>query len=446
MRSSLVAAIAVACAVAALSGSVADAAECHGAPKPDAQPNLNPIIVGTQSFVRQVKNAKLYVVGSGDDEINVVHLWGSPYEMGYAHGTLMRETAIKFINSVWTYMESQVEGAINGTVHIFRPWFLELVANVGLDAALDLTFDATDPFTGQYFLDEMRGMADATGLDYKRIRRIHMIGELTKGACSMYGAWGAALKNTNSQLMQLRALDWDVDGPFKDFPQITVYHPTNATQGHAFANIGWTGWVGSITGISSQKMAISEIGVSFPDATFGKDSRFGTPFTFLLRDVLQFDQTLDDSINRMANAHRTCSLILGVGDGKLPAFRGVQYSHDVANFFDDQNMQPVYDWHPRMTDVVYYGMDWLCPGFNVVMNKQLTQFYGNITAENTIRSITSIVQTGDLHIAIYDLTNMVLHTANARGDGESGPAMAYDRSFVRIDMNAVFSVQPPTTW
>jgi hypothetical protein len=36
-------------------------------------------------------------------------------------------------------------------------------------------------------------------------------------------------------------------------------------------------------------MAISEIGVAFPDETFGNMSRFGVPFTFLLRDILQFD-------------------------------------------------------------------------------------------------------------------------------------------------------------
>lgn len=29
-------------------------------------------------------------------------------------------------------------------------------------------------------------------------------------------------------------------------------------------------------------MAISEIGVSFPDSTFGTESRFGTPFTVCL--------------------------------------------------------------------------------------------------------------------------------------------------------------------
>ena len=37
-------------------------------------------------------------------------------------------------------------------------------------------------------------------------------------------------------------------------------------------------------------MAISEIGAAYADYTFGKESRKGIPFTYLLRDVLQFDQ------------------------------------------------------------------------------------------------------------------------------------------------------------
>lgn len=69
--------------------------------------------------------------------------------------------------------------------------------------------------------------------------------------------------------------------------------------------------------MSAQQMAISEIGVSNPDSSFGKMSRVGVPFTFLLRDILQWDTSLQDSINRISNANRTCDLILGVGDGKV---------------------------------------------------------------------------------------------------------------------------------
>ena len=52
----------------------------------------------------------------------------------------------------------------------------------------------------------MRGIADASGVPFQLFKRIHMIGQLTKGACSMFGAWGKA--TTNGQTVQLRALDW----------------------------------------------------------------------------------------------------------------------------------------------------------------------------------------------------------------------------------------------
>jgi len=212
----------------------------------------------------------------------------------------------------------------------------------------------------------------------------------------MFGAWGNATKPTGSTL-QLRALDWDVDGPFKDFPQITVYHVTNASLGHDFINIGWTGWLASITGLSSTQMGISEIGVTFPDKTFGSESRFGVPFAFLLRDILQFDETLDDSINRMSNSKRTCDLILGVGDAKIPGgFRSAAYSGSHIEFYDDKNMKPVADWHQRIDDLVYYGMDWLCPAYSEVLGAQLLKYYGNITAENAVRDIVAITQTGNV--------------------------------------------------
>lgn len=40
-----------------------------------------------------------------------------------------------------------------------------------------------------------------------------------------------------------------------------------------------SGWIGSITGMSEAKLAISEIGVVDPDDSWGKESRFGNPFT-----------------------------------------------------------------------------------------------------------------------------------------------------------------------
>jgi len=353
------------------------------------------------------------------------------------------------MDTLWKYLEKQVEEGVNGTVTWFPPEILKWIADVGLDVALDATEYATRPFTGRYFYEELRGMSEASGVSFQRLAQIHMIGELTKGACSMFGASHSATKT--GSLLQLRALDWDTKGPFKDHPQLTVYH-SNVSGQNTFANWGWTGWVGSITGMSDVPLGISEIGVAFPDDTFGEESRFGIPFTFILRDVLQFDSSLDDAITRITNAKRTCYLILGVGDGRKRAniepafpFRGIEYSSSVAKFFTPETMEPVNaTWHPRMKDVVYYGMDWLCPGYNEKLHEQLQSVHGNLTAELAIQEVTAKVQTGNLHVAYYDYEVMRMYVATARKSSiTTGPQYAYDRTFTRLDMNAIFSVSSP---
>ena len=45
-------------------------------PDPNAKPNLNPIQGDPPKFIKGVKNGKLYSVGSGDDMIDLVHVWG----------------------------------------------------------------------------------------------------------------------------------------------------------------------------------------------------------------------------------------------------------------------------------------------------------------------------------------------------------------------------------
>lgn len=420
---------------------------CNGAPDPNAKPNLNAITMGNPVHVRSVPNASLYHVGEGDDRISIVHLWGTPYEKGVAQGRLMKDDAAGFVSRAYEFFEEQFQQAINGTVPWIPPKMAAWAAKVGLGVALDLTADITKKYTGKYFFDEMRGLADGAGIEYRTVLRVHMIGELTKGSCSMYGAWGDA--TAGGKTLQMRALDWDTSGPFQDYPQVTVYHNDgdDPEQGQSFANVGWTAWLGSITGMSEAHTAISEIGVSFPDATFGKESRFGVPFTFLLRDVLQFDRTLDDAIKHINGSDRTCDLILGVGDGKVDIkedapFRGVQYSHSVANFFNDEDMMPRNDsWHARIKGMVYYGMDWMCPNFSIVLHRQLSKLRGLLDPATTVKEVVPIVQTGDLHIAIYDLTDAMMYVANARGEGETGPPMAYDRKFVGLNMTALFSTE-----
>jgi isopenicillin-N N-acyltransferase-like protein len=274
--------------------------------------------------------------------------------------------------------------------------------------------------------------------------RIHMLAGLTQGKCSMLGAWGIALDpNSGTNLLQLRALDWDMNGPFRDFSQITVYHPAPG-YGHAFANVGFTGFIGGLTGVSQAQLGISEIGVAYPDSSFGEESRIGVPFIFLLRDILQFDYTLDDALNRMINTRRTCDLLLGVGDGKLNQFRGVQYSYSVMNVFDDMNLRPINNtWHPRIPNVVYWAMDWLCPGYSTLMSRQLQKYHGKLSPAVGIQYVSPYEGSGDNHIAYYDLTKMQLYVSFAAPHNTTGPVAAYDRQYTQWDLRSLFAEPAP---
>jgi len=419
-------------------------AMCGGKPDPNAQPNMNPIYTNPPVLVSSIENAHLYTVGEGDDLFTLLHLYGTPYEMGFAQGTIMKTQVTAFFLDVKQYVLDQVEEALNGSVPWFPAKLAAEISELGLDAVLDLEVDATIKFTGDYFIQEIQGLSDATGVNFKDIQRLHLLGELTKGDCSMFGAWGDALADGYS-LIQLRALDWDMDGPFRNYPQVTVYHP-NQGNGQPFANVGFSGFVGSFSGMSSVQMATSEIGVDFPDSTFGKESRIGVPFTYLLRDVLQFDASLSAAETHITDANRTCYLILGVGDGKEGGgFRGIEYSYSVANFYNDQNMMPIASWHPRIDNIVYYGMDWLCPGYNQVLANQLTYAYGKITPQLAIQNITAIEQSGNLFLTYYDLGNNVMYMSFAASHNETvGSPNAFDRTFAQINMADVWNVAAPT--
>lgn len=194
-----------------------------------------------------------------------------------------------------------------------------------------------------------------------------------------------------------------------------------------------------MSGLSSTLLGMTSIGVEFPDDTFGDESMTGQPFIFVSRYILQYSDTLDDALSYIADVRRMCHLIMGIADGKLNTARMIQYSHSKVNFFDDLNLQPFTEWHPRIPNVVYSGMDWHCPSYQYKLYQQITAQYGQITPESTIQNISAVVKTGDVHNAIYDLTDNILYLANGRGLTEQGPKQAYQRQYVKLDLNVEYA-------
>jgi len=428
--------------VGLIAAAAAHAAYCSGRPENGTHNNY-PIDSRAPRLVRTATNGQAYKAGADGFEFWLLHLYGTPYEQGFAQGSLMGPEVRAFVNATWEYFKQQL--AIPG----LPAWLEDLIEELGLELALDTFVDLTRNYTTPFIYDEMRGMADAAGFDVKELERIHMIGELTRGDCSLVGAWGTA--TSGGHVLGARALDWDTDGPMKDYPAVVVYHPANATYGLPWANVGFIGWVGSLTGVNAARQTIHEIGVSFPDdTTFGDQNLAGNPFIFLLRDILTFDSTVPASVQRITDATRTATLILAVGNGQAGVpdserYRAFAYSGTKLSVYDDTNLEPTNTtgdtWHPRIPNVVYYGMDWLCPNYSRPLSEMLIAAHGSLTAETLVTDTFPRLQSGDLHIAVYDLTTGQMYVSfYAPTNGTvPWPNNAYDRAFASFDLDPLFA-------
>lgn len=102
-------------------------------------------------------------------------------------------------------------------------------------------------------------------------------------------------------------------------------------------------------------------------------------------------------------------------------------------------------WHPRIPNHVYYGMDWNCPSFNSVLATQLTNHSGDLTPEIIVSDVLPIVQTGDVHAVVYDLTDQQMYVSFYVTNSSSvqTPVNAYDRAYTKLDLNALFAEPAP---
>ena len=164
-------------------------------------------------------------------------------------------------------------------------WFIIPVAYT----ALDLNWLVAFAYIPKRFEDEMQGIAAGSKgvVDYVKLRRINFIPELTRAACTIMGVNGAA--TLDRKLYHLRTLDWAPTAGVNQYPAIIIYNPSEAGS-NVFANIGYLGIVGTITGMSKIGITVGEkvMYVKSPndypvEPTY---DYMGKPWMFVLRDLI----------------------------------------------------------------------------------------------------------------------------------------------------------------
>ena len=154
----------------------------------------------------------------------------------------------------------------------------------------------------------------------------------------------------------MRALDWDHNAPVDKYPSIIIYESTEAGS-QTFANIGFLGMIGILTGMAKNGISIGEKVMLARPGAFAVEpttTYVGKPWQFVLRDALQFSQTQDDVYNEFNGSKRTAAIHLGVGSAKENNFRVFDYAANLLEAHDDKNYTHYTEAHPQLEGVNYY--------------------------------------------------------------------------------------------
>lgn len=257
-------------------------------------PTLGPVR-GERKVVATEGQGRLEII----DDTRVLFLKGSPEEMGRQHGTLMRPGVRNLVDRV-------LYGVGVGSSFEKGRWFF---------GEIERAQAAVQPFMDPHHLAEMDAMGDAAGLERQEMRLANIFPELFH--CSGFALFGKA--TVGGRIYHGRILDYMKGVGLEPNAVVIVHQPD---YGHAWANISYAGFVGSVTAMNEKHISIGEMGGR------GEGKWQGKPMAQLVREVMEKASTLDEAVEIMRRGPRTCEYYYVIADGKAHTAVGIAATPD----------------------------------------------------------------------------------------------------------------------
>ncbi len=369
--------------------------------------SLDFLLIVALLLIPQLAGAEGYrtTVGEGADEIPLLVVTGTPYEMGFAVGSLLKEETQKILG---------------GFLQLSKMGDAERFSDEVLDAA----WDSVSPHTHDDFKEELRGIAAGSGLDHQDVIRAHMVPVVADYACSGVAFWGDRV--SNGHLLQIRNLDYETRAGLQDHPAVVIYIPDDGIP-HVCPT--FAGCAGANTGMNYEGIALTEIGDT-PASDWPFDLN-GVHFTSLFRDILTNAKEFDTAVGMIKDAPRIKKYHYVVGSGdEQKAVKMKAHAPDLEIWGESD---PTDELAPKIiTDGVYH-----CEGRDPLAWKHIPA-HSPYTAESMVDlSRTVATKGGNLLNVVFDATARELWVAYAEKDEN-----AYLRPYVHIKMSDYIPYAP----
>ncbi|MCP5516553.1 MAG: hypothetical protein H7A45_04745 [Verrucomicrobiales bacterium] len=233
------------------------------------------------------------------DGTRVLFLKGSPEEMGRQHGELLRKGVHDLVAKV-------VYGIGVGSSFEKGRWFF---------GEIEECQARIEPFIDERYLREMDALAAAVDLHPQEIRLANFFPELFH--CSGFAVWGQA--TADGRLYHGRVLDYMKGVGLEPNAVVIIHQPD---EGHAWANVSYAGFVGSVTAMNEKRISLGEMGGR------GEGNWDGKPMAQLVREVMEHASTLDEGLEIMRKGPRTCEYFYVLADGNSRRAVGIAATPD----------------------------------------------------------------------------------------------------------------------
>jgi len=368
--------------------------------------------------------------------ILVLHLKGSPYEMGYQHGMLTK------------HLMGKSKGAFDEAVPPIKggrvgEWIVKkyLLWKLG----------KMEKYVPEEFIEELKGMADSITereVDYREILLYHAMRDIgqvltrpvrdvsrrlvvwdrsskddrysllsypaiSNGGCSSFIALPQATKNR--KLIYGRNFDFLKEGSLESL--ITFYEPD---EGNSFVSIGWPGMIGVVSGMNDKGLTVGLLTAYSKDVSFD-----GMPSCFLMRKVLQYANNVEEAKEIIIQTKRTGPNIFLLADEKealVVECSATKYAlrkpQDSLLYSSNHFLSPIYEKDKKRKKALESGDS---EARYERMEKLLKEKYGQIDVEYGIKILRDdiILKENTLHSVLFlprTLEFLVAQGPSAKGE------------------------------
>jgi isopenicillin-N N-acyltransferase like protein len=366
--------------------------------------------------MQKLNDQDLYPSIQNKEGHTVLHIEGTPFEMGFQHGSLLKE---KIHQNIRNHLRLGKEPpSISKKERTER--FLKVLPHI-------------TTFIPEKYIQEMEGVAKGADASFNDILLLNLFPEMFH-CCAVTASKEAS---ADGSLYHARVLDYS-EG--KDLQSSAVLIIAKPNTGYTFINVSYAGFIGTVTGMNEKKIAIGEIGGD------GYEHWSGMPMSFLLRSILEDASSLNEAKEILKKTPRTCEYYYIISDGKTDEAFSCYATDSKLQFMSpgqDYSITPPLDEHLNLTIeqgssenpkasffkqekdmILLTGLS--SPERYPVLLERACSYWGLINETSLMDIIqTPVSRESNLHNAIFHPSSLTLWVSHAGKEGEPACTQPY---------------------